>query len=69
MIKSFQPLRWLWWLALLILAAGAGLLYLMYRINPEPQPITDQMRMVAMCTVVSAGICIISATARWWIHR
>ena len=69
MIKQFHPLRWLWWLALYILAIGSGIIYLMYEINPDPQPITDDMRRVALVTVVASGICIISATARWWVHR
>lgn len=41
----------------------------MYTTAPGPRQISDDMRLVALGSIVGAGICVISATAKWWLHR
>ncbi len=69
MVKPFNPTRWLWWTAFWILVIGLGLAYLMFYTTPSPRTITEGVRLVALCSVVGAGICIISATSHWWLKR
>lgn len=69
MTKRVHPTSWLWWSAFYILAGGAGLVFLMYTTAPGPRQISDDMRLVALGSIVGAGICVISATAKWWLHR
>jgi len=67
-MKSPHPTRWLWWLALII-SAGASII--VYSIKQDQGNINGQedIQRVIMFAVVGVGICVISATARWWINR
>ena len=60
--------RWLWWLALLFIAAGSFVGYQIQQsqINPDAH---QQFMLTIMVTVIGAGICIIAATSRFWMHR
>jgi hypothetical protein len=69
MDKRIHPTRWLWTTALYSLLLGAAAASLMYYTMPGPRTLTPEIRMVAMASVVCAGLCVISATAHWWIRR
>jgi hypothetical protein len=69
MKRRFHPTGWLWWTAFYILVFGAGAIYLMYYTAVGPKVITQDMRMVGIASIVGAGICVISATAHWWLRR
>jgi hypothetical protein len=59
---------WLWWLGLLLLVVGSWITFIFYhqRIDPEAR---IAMSISLMLTVISVGICVICATADWWIKR
>jgi|APTNR8051073442_1049403.scaffolds.fasta_scaffold00090_34 hypothetical protein len=69
MVKRIHPTRWLWTTAFYALLLGAAAVCLMYYTMPGPRTLTPEIRMVIMASVVAAGICVISATAHWWIRR
>lgn len=69
MPKQFHPTRWLWTTAFFALFLGAAVACLIYYTTPGPRTITPEMRMVAMISVVVAGLCVISATANLWLRR
>ncbi len=59
---------WLWWLAFFILFAGGLITYLLYQ-HTGGTTIPEQANLVLAITIVAAGICIICATADWWIQH
>lgn len=63
-----SPAAWLWWAALLILLAGGAIAYLLYTFPPDPES-TAPARFALAVTAVFSGVCLISATANWWLHR
>lgn len=67
-MNPYNPTRWLWWTALLI-AAGAAII--VYFIKQDIGYLNAQQMIgkVIMFAVIGIGICIISATAHWWIRR
>jgi CHASE2 domain-containing sensor protein len=67
-IPSPQRKTWLWWLALLIIAIGGGICYLLSGDQTNSTYRIARILTVAI-TIISAGICIISATANWWIKH
>ena len=69
MSNLIHPKRWLWWAALWVLAIGLGLAYLMFYTASSPRTITAGIRLVAVLAFVGSGICVISATAHWWLKR
>ena len=66
--KRVRFIPWLAWLGLLILATGGSLAYLLHTQNGDPD-IEHAIRITLVVTIVSAGVCLISATADWWINR
>ena len=68
-VYQFSPTRWLWWAALLIGAVGAGLAVLRTNMGSVDPSIHEQVRFIVALTVLAVGICIISATSRWWMSR
>ncbi len=66
--KKVRYVPWLGWLALLLLAVGGGVAYLLH--THVTDPVSRQtLTLILALTVVTAGICLISATADWWIKR
>ncbi len=59
---------WLWWLALFILACGGSIAYMVRMNNFSPSP-GSQFVLVVAVTGVLFGLCVISATADWWLRR
>lgn len=59
---------WLWWTALLIMVIGGGITYLLslQKMTPFAQSHTS---MALMITVIGSGLCVILATADWWLKR
>ncbi len=68
MTRSQHPTAWLWWLSLFIAAAAAAIVYGLSQdvgnINAD-----TEIRRVIMGAIIAIGICIISATSHWWVHR
>jgi len=63
-----NPTGWLWWTALLI-AAASGII--VYFIKQDRGYLNADVMVgkVIMFAVIGIGICIISATAHWWIRH
>jgi CHASE2 domain-containing sensor protein len=59
---------WLWWLAFLIAGAGGLACYLMSQNSMNPD-MRQQMMLVATIATIGIGVCVIAATAHWWMHR
>jgi CHASE2 domain-containing sensor protein len=59
---------WLWWLALIFAAIGGLVSYLLL-LNPINPELRQQLMMTATFSIISVGVCIIAATAHWWMHR
>jgi len=59
---------WLWWLALLILLSGSGIAYWFHQ-QPANPAASQWFRLIVSFTAVGVGICIIAATADWWLRR
>lgn len=60
---------WLWWWAVILLLGSAAAWYVLLR---QPMADTDLQEKARLAVTVAgslAGICVISATANWWIHR
>ncbi|HMP88872.1 MAG TPA: hypothetical protein PJ991_01660 [Kiritimatiellia bacterium] len=59
---------WLWWLATIIGMAAGGIIYY---IKQDTGYINSRQTIntVVLFAVVAIGLCIISATAHWWIRR
>lgn len=58
----------LWWLAVLILIVGGALAYLRLT-DPTAVGADGTAYLILAVSVALAGICIISATAHWWLKR
>lgn len=58
----------LWWLAVLILIVGGALAYLRLS-DPTAVSPDGTAYLILAVSVALAGICIISATAHWWLKR
>lgn len=67
-MKAPNPTAWLWWLALLIAAGAAAMVYGFSQDVGNPDA-AQSIRTVIMLAVIGSGICIIAATSRWWLHR
>ena len=63
-----HPTTGLWWLALCIAAVGGTVSILLWldRLNASHRYLAA---LTLTVTVVGIGICIISATAGWWMRR
>jgi hypothetical protein len=59
---------WLWWLALLIIATGGLIIYGLSSQQTVPET-QARINLVLAVTVVGAGICVICATADWWMRH
>jgi CHASE2 domain-containing sensor protein len=64
----YSQTRWLWWLALIIAAVAATSIYFIRQdpLNLNPQ---QQINAIIIGSATLIGICIISATAQWWLKR
>jgi len=58
----------LWWSAVLILIAGGTLSYIQMLDATSPRAESTAFLILAV-SIALAGICIISATAHWWLKR
>jgi len=65
--RKSEP-KWLWWLALLILAAGGATIYMLSK-QEITSNLQSQINLTAAITIVAAGICIICVTANWWMRH
>jgi len=63
-----HPTLWLWWTALLIAAGAGGIVYFIKQ-DPGYMNADQMIGKVIMFAVIGIGICIISATAHWWVRR
>lgn len=60
--------NFLWWLAFWIVVVGAGFIVLIER-QSIGSSIEDRSKLVGLITIVGAGLCIISATAKRWMKH
>ena len=58
----------LWWTAGLILIAGGVLSYIRLLDTMSPRAESNAFLILAV-SIALAGICVISATAHWWLKR
>jgi hypothetical protein len=57
------------WLALLILAVGGGISYLLYRFR-SPEDLTQHgFRLAIAVTVILAGVSLVGATSGLWMRE
>lgn len=63
-----HPTAGLWWTAVLIAVIGGAVSYALSldRFTPGYR---ERMGVGLMITVLGAGICVIAATANWWLKR
>ena len=68
--RQFKPRSktWLAWLGLGIFAAGGLLIWLLTR-QPPGTDITAAIRYTAFISILAGGLCIILASADWWLKR
>jgi len=67
--ESFNPSRGFWLAALVVLLIGGGLAYLVRITAPVDTGINPRVRLVLALTAAASGVCLISATARWWMRH
>lgn len=67
-VMSTRNPTWLWWLAFFILFFG-GLIAYMLSLQSDNLRVHDQVTLTLAITIVAAGICIICATADWWMQH
>ncbi len=67
-MKTPRPKLFLVWMALLSLAIGAGVVYLIseQEFNPDAEA---QIVLTIGISVTVAAICIVSMTASWWFRH
>lgn len=65
---GFRQSSGLWWTALVIILVGSGITFMfsLDKVNPGAR---IGMAVSLMLTIFGTGICVISATAGWWMHR
>ncbi len=59
---------WLWWFALLVAAAAAAGIFIISQ-DPLNYQAREQINTIVLFASVTIGLCVISATAHWWVHR
>ena len=67
-MKRPHPSAWLWWLALVI-ASVAAIAVATLHLDRTILDASIMTRKIIMAAVIAIGICIISATSHWWVHR
>jgi hypothetical protein len=63
-----QNTAWLWWLGLFLLVVGGSITYLLFKQRPDPEVQTFRSISLAI-TCIGVGLCVICATANWWLKR
>ncbi len=63
-----QSTGWLWRLGLLIFVAGGLVTYLIYQHGPQADQRADVGLSICI-TVLLGGMCLICASAHWWLKR
>lgn len=66
--RSPNTKAWLWWLAFFFLILGSAITYLISLGDETPAKAAHFGLGVALTAIVF-GVCVISATANWWLHR
>ena len=65
-----SPTAWLWWTALICLIVGVAMAYIINLSSPDLAPgATRPAVLVLAGTIVASGLCVIGATAGWWLRR
>ena len=59
---------WLWGVALVILLIGGTVTYLLSQQGYNPQA-HKAMIICLAGTIIGVGVCVISATSDWWMHK
>ncbi len=63
-----HPTAGLWWMAALISLAGGAIAFLI-SLDKMHTNYRYTMALTLTVTVIAAGLCVISATASWWLKR
>ena len=63
-----QGKRFFWWIALVILLLGSGFTYL-FSLNRFDEGSQMGMNLCLTLTVFGVGMCVIIATADWWLKH
>lgn len=66
---NFNQSRGLWWAALVILLLSGGMVYFVRLFTPLDPSTDHTVRLIVATGVLGAGICVIAATARWWMKH
>lgn len=66
--KEPKPTAGLWWTAVLTLMVGGVLtfVFLQDRVSPDARVAAA---VTGSITVIAAGLCVIGATAQWWLKK
>lgn len=67
-VMSKRQPTWLWWWAFFILFFG-GLIAYMLSLQEAVPGAQSQVHLTLAISIVAAGICIICATADWWMRH
>jgi hypothetical protein len=65
---GLHPAAGLWWTAILVAVIGGAITYALSLDRFTPG-FRVRMSVSLMITILGAGICVIAATANWWLKR
>jgi uncharacterized Tic20 family protein len=68
-VSGVRKATWLWWLALFIVILGGLVVYLMKQQSTLTHELAEQTNFIIAVTALAAGVCIISASADWWMRH
>ncbi len=63
-----RPTSGLWWAAFFIAVIGGSLAYV-FSLDKTDPALRSNMSMVLLFTIIAVGVCVICATANWWLRR
>lgn len=67
--EIYNPGRGLWIAAVVILLLGLGLAQLVRITGEVDTRVEAKVRLIQAVSAAAAGLCLISATARWWMRH